>query len=108
MKFQDLGFPCKHACAAAILAGVDIPSLCIQERHVLTLRMVYEMGIIPVDIETIPSLPLEAPLVHRQAGRPKMKRIRRQNEDRPKKVYFCSVCHESGHTKRTCPTAAHN
>ena len=27
MKFQDLGFPCKHACAAAILAGVDIPSL---------------------------------------------------------------------------------
>ena len=107
-KFQDMGFPCKHACAAALLAGVDIPSLCIDEHCLGTLRMVYEHGIIPVDIETITSLPLEAPLVHRQAGRPIVNRIRRRDEDRPKKVYYCSVCHQSGHTKKTCPNTVHN
>ena len=88
MKFQDLGFPCKHACAAAILADVVIPSLCIDERRVGALQRVYEIGIVPFDIETIPSLPLEAPLVHRQAGRPKVKRIQRQNEDRPKRSFY--------------------
>ena len=46
--------------------------------------MVYEHGIITVDIETRPSIPLEAPLVHQQAGRPMVNRIRRQDEDRPK------------------------
>ena len=65
MKFQDYGYPCNHACAAAFLAGVDITSLCIDERRVGTLRRVYEMRIIPVDIETILPIPLEPPLVQR-------------------------------------------
>ena len=103
MKFQDYGYPCNHACSAALLAGVDIASLCIDERRVGALQRVYETGIIPVDIDTIPSIPLEPPLVHRQAGRPKVNRIRRRDEDRPKRIYFCSLCGETGHTKKTCP-----
>ena len=103
MKFQDYGYPCNHACAAALLAGVDITSLCIDERRVGALRRVYEMGIIPVDIETILPIPLEPPLVQRLPGRPKVKRIRRRDEDRRKRIYFCSLCGETGHTKNTCP-----
>ena len=85
-KFQDMGFPCKHACAAALLAGVDIPSLYIDEHNVWTLRMFYEHGIIPVDIETVPSLALEVPLIQRQVGRPMVNRIPLQIEDSQKKV----------------------
>ena len=108
MKFQDLGYPCKHACAAALLAGVDIPSLCIDERRVGALRRVYEFGIIPIDMETIPLIPIEPPLIKRQAGRPKVKRIRRRDEDRPKKIHYCSSCGETGHNKKTCPLTVRN
>ena len=108
IKFQDLGIPCEHACSAALKDGVDILSLCIDERHIGTLRMVYQFGIIPIDIETIPSLPLEAPLARQQPGRPKVKRIRRQNEDRPKRVFFCSLCGKPGHNKKTCPNTVPN
>ena len=90
-KFLDMGFTCKQTCTAALLAGVDIPWLCIDQHRVWTLRMVYEHGIIPVHIETIPSITLEAPLVHRQAGRPNVNHIRRRDEDRQKKAYRCSV-----------------
>ena len=107
MKFQDYGYPCAHACSAALLAGVDITSLCIDERRVGALRRVYEMGIIPIDIETIPSIPLEPPLVQRQAGRPKVNRIHPRVEDAPppppKRLYTCTLCREPGHTKKTCP-----
>ena len=84
MMFQDLGYPCVHACSAALLACVDVPSLCIDERRIGALRMVYEFGVIPVDIETIHPVPLEPPFVQRLPGRPKVKRIHRRNEDQPK------------------------
>ena len=103
MKFQDYGYPCKHACSAALQAGVDIPSLCIDERRVGALRRVYAFGIIPVDLLTIPSIPLEPPIVQRQAGRPKANRIRRWDEGRPKRINLCSLCGETGHNKKTCP-----
>ena len=100
--FQDLGYPCAHACSAALKADIDPHTLCIAERRVGALQAVYRAGIIPVDLETIPSLPLEAPLVQRQAGRPKVKRIRRQDRNR-RILHFCSLCGEEGHTRRTCP-----
>ena len=100
MKFQDLGYQCKHACAAALLADLDIPSLCIDERRVGALRRVYEFGIIPIDLETIPLILSERPPVQRQAGRPKVKRIRRRDEDRPKKIRFCALIGKQGMTRR--------
>ena len=103
MLFQDLGYPCIHVCSAALQGGVDIRALCIDERRVGALRRVYEVGIIPVDIETIQPIPLEPPVVHRQAGRPKVKRTRRKNEDHPKRISFCSLCRQSGHNAKTCP-----
>ena len=59
MMFQDLGCPCVHACSAALLAGVDFPPPCVNERRIGALRMVYEFGVIPVDIETIHPVHLE-------------------------------------------------
>ena len=70
--------------------------------------MVYKHGIFPVVIETITSIILEAPLVHRQEGRPNVNHIRHHDEDRPKKVYNCSVCLQSGNTKKTCQNTVHN
>ena len=60
IKFKNHGIPREYVCSAALKDGVDILSLCIDERRIGTLRMVYQYGIIPVDIETIPSIPLEA------------------------------------------------
>ena len=101
--FQDMGYPCVHGCSAALKGGVNIPSLCINERRVGTLRRVYEAGIIPIDLDTIRTMVLLPPLVQRQVGRPKVKRIRRQIEDRPKSIHFCSLCRQSGHNAKTCP-----
>ena len=98
-----LGIPVLHACSAALKRGIDIDSLCIIERRADLLREVYEAGNVPVDIETIQPIPLEPPVVHRQAGRPKGNRYRRQNEEGPKRVYFCSICGLSGHNSQTCP-----
>ena len=46
---------------------------------------------------------LASPLVQRLPGRPRIKRIRRQEEDRPRRVAFCSFCGRRGHNIRTCP-----
>ena len=103
MKFQDHGFPCAHACSAALKANVDYRTLCIDERRVGSLQAVYRVGIIPVDIETIEPVALLPPLVVRQAGRPMVNRIRRKNEDLPGRIYTCGLCAGDGHTKKTCP-----
>ena len=102
MMFQDLGYPCVHACIAALTAGVDIETLCIFERRIGALRMVYANGIVPVDIDSIEPEDLDPPTVQRQRGRPMIRRIRRQIEEQ-KRANFCSLCHERGHNKRTCP-----
>ena len=101
--FQDLGYPCAHACAAALETQIDIMTLCIDERRIGALRAVYEMGIIPVDVESVQSMVLLPPLVHRLPGRPKSKRIRSKAEDRYKRANFCSQCGKRGHNIRTCP-----
>ena len=101
--FQDLGYPCAHACAATLESQIDIMALCIDERRIGSLRAVYEMGIIPVDIESVQSMALLPPLVQRLPGRPKSKRIRSEVEDRYKRANFCSQCGKRGHNKRTCP-----
>ena len=103
MMFQDLGIPCPHACSAAFKANVDYRTLYIDERRVGSLQAVYRAGIIPVDLERVEPVALLPPLVQRQAGRPKVKRIRRPNEDRPRRIYLCSLCGEAGHTRKTCP-----
>ena len=46
---------------------------------------------------------LASPLVQRLPGRPRIKRIRRQEEDGPRRVPFCSFCGRRGHNIRTCP-----
>ena len=102
-EFQDLGYPCVHACAAARSAHVDIAPLCLDERRVGSLRAVYEIGIIPVDMETVVPEDVEPPVFHRQAGRPKTKRIRKRHEGKRKRIVFCTICGQTGHNKRSCP-----
>ena len=101
-QFEDLGYPCVHACSAALFSGVRIPSLCIPERRVGSLQMVYAEGIVLVDMESVRPQILASPLVQRLPGRPRIKRIRRAEEDRPRRVVFCSFCGRRGHNFRTC------
>ena len=102
-QFQDLRCPCVHACSAALFSGVRIPSLCIPERRVGSLQMVYAEGIVLADMENVRSQVLAFPLVQRLPGRPRIKRARHQEEDRPRRVAFCSFCGRRGHNIRTCP-----
>ena len=88
MEFQDLGYPCIHACAAAQTAGVDVLSLCIHERRVGALQRVYEQGVALVDMENVPTEVVLPPIVQRQPGRPKSRRIRRAQEERPSRITF--------------------
>ena len=83
--------PCRHR------------DTCLDERRVGSLRAVYEIGIIPVDMETVVPEDVEPPVVHRQAGRPKTKRIRKRHEGKRKGIVFCTICGQSGHNKRSCP-----
>ena len=101
--FEDMGFPCRHACAAAILANVEIRSLCSQERRVGSLQRTYSEGIMVVDMRNVPVQHLEPPLIKRLPGRPKERRIRSQVEDRPRKCVFCSLCGIRGQYITTCP-----
>ena len=97
--FRDLGDQCPHACSDTLHAGVDIPSLCIVERMIGSLLMVYDTGIVPVDIDNVPFHVLEPPLVQRQAGRPKVNRIGPQHEVRPTRINHCSAYIERGHNE---------
>ena len=101
--FQDLGYPCVHACSAAIMAGVDVPSLCIEARRVRALQAVYARGVVPADIEDVPSEPVLPPIPRRLPGRPHVSRFRPAHETRQKRENFCSKCHRSGHNRTTCP-----
>ena len=102
-QFRDLGYPCVHACSAALFSDVRIPSLCIPERRVGALQMIYAEGIVLVDMENVRSQVLASPLVQRLPGRPRIKRVRRQEEDRPRRVAFCSFCGRGGHNITTGP-----
>ena len=103
MLFQDLGFPCVHACSAALKANIDPRTLCIGERQVGALQAVYQFGVIPVDIETVPSMALLPPLVQRAAGRPRVIRIERRDDGGQTRVNCCTLCGQPGHKKHTCP-----
>ena len=88
--FQDLGFPRSHACAADLETQIDITTLCLDKRRIGALMDVYEMGIIPVNVELVQSMVLLPLLVHRLHGRPKSKRIPGEAEDRYKRANFSS------------------
>ena len=45
-------------------------------------------------------------ILHRTAGRPKLKRIRRRSELAEESRVSCSICGKRGHNRRTCKEEA--
>lgn len=45
---------------------------------------------------------VRAPIIKRQAGRPRMSRARSAIESSSRRRQICSKCHNSGHNKHTC------
>ena len=106
MLLQDVPRPrvsMPHACSAAFAAGIDVLTLCIEERRVQSLQMVYARGIIPIDMDDVESENVLPPIVKRPSGRPKKIRMRSTQEELPSRITSCSGCKKRGHNIRTSP-----
>ena len=101
--FQDIGYPCPHACSAAFAAGIDVLTLCVEERRVQSLQMVNARRIIPVDMDDVEPENVLPPIVKRPSERPKKIRMRRTQDELPSRITSCSGCKKRGHNIRTCP-----
>jgi hypothetical protein len=65
----------------------------------------YHFPVLPISLQGLQETnnPVLLPSIKRaKRGRPKVARIR-ANYGAPKRIYYCSVCHQAGHNRRVCP-----
>src|SRR5579859_7040627 len=118
-KWQLSGLPCGHACAVSLQLGHDPQEYVKGFYRLDAYRGTYQNAIFPANVNATAGVPfaglqgdaygvhlppLLPPIVHRQPGRPKTKRIRGTNKGggRAKRVFRCGNCKRTGHTKRNC------
>jgi hypothetical protein len=107
LKFQEHGGPCPHAIMAARARRVDPYTLFSDAFTLATYRYTYQASIYPVivrDLEPGPGcLP---PLISKKRGRPKTRRVRKQERYRKRKTRCSNLwCRQEGHNKGSCRTA---
>ena len=107
-KWQDLRFPCKHACVFArkymnaanhhffhaYTAGVHRGS-CLTRLFERNINLVVRET---VDFDGV----TKPPEVAKKVGRPKVNRFRRRIQAGPESGYKCGICGETGHNRATC------
>ena len=100
-NFQEYESPCTHAIAACRYASID-PFKKFRKYYKLRVyRETYSWFVQPVSIQDLESDPnIHPPIIKKQRGRPKTKRIRKGAYKRKPKQ--CSICKEFGHDKRSC------
>jgi hypothetical protein len=99
--FYEYQLPCSHAIAAARYGEVDPISLFFDRYTVRALRRTYECPLVPILLENLAiDFTIAPPILKKQAGRPKTKRIRKGAWKR--KQTRCSTCLDWGHNKGTC------
>ena len=125
-EWQNTGIPCGHALAVSLRVGEDPQIYACSFFRLDSYRSTYANTIFPPNADaadTIPSfIPFNdnndddgsdssdnddvilPPKTRRALGRPKKKRIRGAIEggDCATRVFCCSRCGESGHSRRTC------
>lgn len=105
-RWKELSIPCPHAIRAILACGKDpLNEFFFSSYYTIrALRHLYDYPVRPILIEDLRySDSILPPEFRRQAGRPKMKRIRRQPQPHvSKREITCSSCGEKGHNKATC------
>jgi hypothetical protein len=100
-NFQWYQSPCAHAIAACCWAETDLYKFFWKYYKVRVYRDTYSEFLQPFPIQDLATSEyIYPPIVRRQRGRPKSKRIRKGDHKRKQKKY--STCREKGHDKRSC------
>lgn len=99
--FYEYQSPCSHAIAVARYFQIDPISLFDTSYFVKAYRKTYSRLLLPISIENItPDKSIKPPIIKKQAGRPKTKRIRKGSWE--KRQTRCGNCLNWGHNKRRC------
>jgi hypothetical protein len=107
-KYEEYLAPCSHAIACILYIGQDPYEYFFTYYGWETSKLTYEQSIKLVTIQGFELLKDEAnqqvlpPIKRVKRGRPKVARIRATYQEN-KRIYNCSVCHQSGHNRRVCP-----
>lgn len=100
-NFYEYQSPCSHAIAAARHEEVDPISLFFDRYTVKALRKTYRHPLVPISLEAlIIDTTIQPPIIKKQVGRPRTKRIRKGSWNR--KQTRCSTCMDWGHNKKGC------
>jgi hypothetical protein len=108
--WQDLLYPCRHACAVYKhhyhKSMHDMTKMVHPFYRYESVHKLYVDNVFPVCMDNLKHDGVtKPPLVRgRQTGRPRTKRIRRRSEvvDSSASKVQCSLCRQHGHNKRTC------
>jgi hypothetical protein len=99
--FYEYQSPCSHAIAAARFSDIDPITLFDNHYSTRVYQKTYCRPLIPVSIENlVPDQNIKPPIIQKQAGRPKTKRIRKGAWQR--KQTRCGNCLDWGHNRRRC------
>jgi Zinc knuckle/SWIM zinc finger len=99
-SYDQTGLPCIH------MAAIDdnVMGMVHPSYLTTTLRQVYAGVVAPITVhDLVPDGETQPQAQRRQAGRPKILRIRHRSEYRPEdSPYVCKRCGVPGHNRRTC------
>lgn len=99
--FYEYQSPCSHAIAAARFSDIDPITLFDNHYSTRVYQKTYSKPLIPISIENLVSdQSIKPPIIQKQAGRPKTRRIRKGDWQR--KQTRCGNCLDWGHNRRRC------
>jgi hypothetical protein len=122
--WQSSGFPCGHAVSIILDQKADPQRYVASFFTIESYKKIYEQTLFPLDLTNVNGDALRSPAsdddgselepddlvlppsTRRPPGRPKKRRIRGQlDEVKEKRVFTCSRCKNTGHSRRTCQEA---
>jgi hypothetical protein len=111
-KFQEMQFPCTHACVFLLSIGKDPKQFCHRTHYGYFHKMLYDEDVdyrptVLADLLAAPILAIEPPTQYPKRGRPKSdNRIESQSRTpstRKARVVICPLCKFLGHYAKKCP-----
>jgi hypothetical protein len=100
-NFYEYQSPCSHAIAAARFSDIDPITLFYNHYSTRVCQKTYSKPFIPISIENLVlDQSIKPPIIQKQAGRPKTRRIRKGDWQR--KQTRCGNCLNWGHNRRRC------
>jgi hypothetical protein len=105
LKYQDFSAPCSHAIACIQYLGQDPYRYFHPYYKWQVSKNTYHFPVPPMSLQGLQATnnpALLPPIKRAKRGRPKVARIRATYQEN-KRIYNCSVCHQSGHNRRVCP-----